>query len=282
MVAKTAEAMVWFFRDCGFDARLTERSDGESTIRLGLSGPQPQEPDSSVDTFLEILYESSDDIILVDIFHELPSRFVEALDAELITDIVNDLHYYLVDTLLGGREGPDFPISLRGLRRTVDEGFSANDLSVRHGSVFERRDLGSQPRRHESFQGLRDEICEVIAVLWSWVEDVTTSPDKAYYFKNPEYPWREDPDVSLDEIFVEVWRFVFRNYYDRERRKTLMRGDGPEDLPENSYGMSVGELAKVLGVIPAEIIRVIAGLGKLKTPESALSTEEVELICDEL
>lgn len=247
MVAKITDEMVWFFRDCGFDATLTQRSEDESTIRLGLSGPQSQEPDSSIDTLLEMRYKSSDEIVLIDNFHELPTRFVEALDAELITDIVNDLHYYLVDTLLDGQVGPGFRISLRGLRRTVAEGFSAYGLSVMHGLVFEPQNLGNQVERHESFERLRDKIYEVIVVLWSWIEDVTTSPDKLYFFKNPDYSWREEEEASVDDTFVEIWRFVYRNYYDRERRKALMRGDSLEDLPENPDDREVlSLLARVL------------------------------------
>lgn len=46
--------------------------------------------------------------------------------------------------------------------------------------------------------------------------------------------------------------------------------------------MNVRELAESLGVPSSQIIRVLAGLGELKTPESALSPEEVELLREEL
>lgn len=46
--------------------------------------------------------------------------------------------------------------------------------------------------------------------------------------------------------------------------------------------MTVEELAARVGVTPERLIKLFAGLGEWKDPDSDLSTQEVELVCFEL
>src|SRR5215217_1650807 len=61
-----------------------------------------------------------------------------------------------------------------------------------------------------------------------------------------------------------------------------------EDEPESSGdvrvepGASVKDLGDALGVPPTQIIKVLMGLGEMKTLTQTLSTEEIELVAEEL
>src|SRR5829696_8315340 len=61
-----------------------------------------------------------------------------------------------------------------------------------------------------------------------------------------------------------------------------------EDEPESSGdvrvepGASVKDLGDALGVPPTQIIKVLMGLGEMKTLTQSLSTEEIELVAEEL
>jgi translation initiation factor IF-2 len=61
-----------------------------------------------------------------------------------------------------------------------------------------------------------------------------------------------------------------------------------EEKPEESGGVrvepgaTVKDLGDALGVPPAQIIKVLMGLGEMKTLTQTLSTEEIELIAEEL
>ncbi|MBA2442139.1 MAG: translation initiation factor IF-2 [Rubrobacter sp.] len=62
----------------------------------------------------------------------------------------------------------------------------------------------------------------------------------------------------------------------------------PESKEEESSsvrvepGASVKDLADALGIPPAQIIKILMGLGEMKTQTQTLSTEEIELIAEEL
>jgi translation initiation factor IF-2 len=57
---------------------------------------------------------------------------------------------------------------------------------------------------------------------------------------------------------------------------------GGDDAVRVEPGAAVGDLAEALGVPPAQIIKVLMGLGEMKTVTQTLSIEEIELVAEEL
>jgi translation initiation factor IF-2 len=69
--------------------------------------------------------------------------------------------------------------------------------------------------------------------------------------------------------------------------KEPARSPAEEEEPESSRvrvepGATVKDLGEALGVSPTQIIKVLMGLGEMKTLTQTLSTEEIELVAEEL
>ena len=61
-----------------------------------------------------------------------------------------------------------------------------------------------------------------------------------------------------------------------QKKEEKKLGDG---IVEYEEGITVGELAEMIGQTPANVIKVLFMLGTLVTINSSLSDEQVELIC---